>query len=291
MPKATDVRDIAAAELDDAALAALFTLAYEGYPVPLHVDADAVRFMNRSFDFDREASRVIVAEGEPVALAMLGHRGRHGWVGGMGVVAGARRHGYGRRVMGLVIERARALGIVDLDLEVLTQNREAIPLYESLGFVRTRGLGVWRIAPPPMPEGATIERVSLDEGRAIVRRLRRAPEPWQRADATLDRFLEQGLVLEVNCVRVGTRELGAVVYRHAPPRVSVLQLGVEPGEEARGVTALLASLARNDAPDGVRWLNLPEPDPATTVVCDLVPTLEASQHEMRLRLDPSHRTT
>ena len=84
--------------------------------------------------------------------------------------------------------------------------------------------------------------------------------------------------------RANGRVLGAVVHRHSAARVSGLQLGVQAGEEARVIPALLASLTRPDAPERVRWLNLPADHPAAGVVRALAAGTEASQHEMRLPL-------
>ena len=64
--------------------------------------------MVRRFDLDLAASRVARAGGEPVGIALLGLRGDRGWIGGMGVVPGARREGLGRRLMAAVIEQARS---------------------------------------------------------------------------------------------------------------------------------------------------------------------------------------
>ena len=78
-----DVRS--AAELDDGALAELFTAAYEGYLVPFSVDVPTLRFLTEAYDLDRDASRIAIRGGERVGL-----RGR-------GVGASHRRGGVGDR--------------------------------------------------------------------------------------------------------------------------------------------------------------------------------------------------
>ena len=52
-----------AGPLSDEELAALFTASYEGYVVPLALDAGAVRFLTETFDVDRDGSRIAVREG------------------------------------------------------------------------------------------------------------------------------------------------------------------------------------------------------------------------------------
>ena len=66
----------------------------------MQVDEAAVEFLVRTFDLDLDASLVAVDDGEPVGLVNLGVRGERGWIGGLGVVAEARRRGLGRTLDG-----------------------------------------------------------------------------------------------------------------------------------------------------------------------------------------------
>jgi hypothetical protein len=92
-----------AGPLSDGELAALLTASYEGYVVPLALDAAAVRFLTDTFALDRGASRIAVRNRTPVGLANLGVRGTQAWIGGIGVVPstphgrGADAHGGGPR--------------------------------------------------------------------------------------------------------------------------------------------------------------------------------------------------
>src|SRR5262252_9657163 len=92
------------------ALAALFERAYEGYDVPLHVNAGAVAFMLETFDLDPAHSRIAWRDEQPVGLAMLAVRGERAWVGGMGVATEARRQGVGEQLMRALLESAREAG-------------------------------------------------------------------------------------------------------------------------------------------------------------------------------------
>ena len=58
-------------------LAALFTDAYEGYPVPMHVDATGLARMIETSDLDLEAGLVALADGRPIGLCMLSARTAH----------------------------------------------------------------------------------------------------------------------------------------------------------------------------------------------------------------------
>ena len=78
-----------ASELGMSDLAELFTRAYEGYEVPMHVDAGALAFMQEAFDLEPERSRVAWQDGRAVGVGMLGVRGERAWVGGMGAASEA----------------------------------------------------------------------------------------------------------------------------------------------------------------------------------------------------------
>ncbi|HEY6195906.1 MAG TPA: GNAT family N-acetyltransferase, partial [Candidatus Eisenbacteria bacterium] len=138
-------------ELSLERLAELFTRAYESYEVPMHVDAGAIAFMEETLDLYPERSRVAWRGGEPVGVAMLGVRGEAGWVGGMGVIAAARRSGVGEQLMRALIAEARAAGVRRLGLEVLEGNAPARALYEKLGFRKFRRLEVYALENPVAP--------------------------------------------------------------------------------------------------------------------------------------------
>lgn len=237
---------------DLAALAALFTAGYEGYYVPLHVDEQALTFMVGAWDIDLSRSRVALRGEDRVGVAMLGVRGERGWIGGLGVVPGARRSGVGRALMEALLAEAPA----DVSLEVIEQNEPAIRLYESLGFERTRILEVWSLTEQAPPATArTVESRPLGQ----------ADLPWQRADASLPAEVEQ---IEVDGA--------AALIRVTGPRVSVLQL--EAQDETAAEALLAAARARGES---LHYVNVPEGDPASAALQALGGTLELRQFEMR----------
>ncbi|OUM03413.1 GNAT family N-acetyltransferase [Variovorax sp. JS1663] len=79
-----------------------------------------------------------VAEGEVVGwcdiLPVLGEARRHVGVLGIGLVAGARHQGVGRRLMEATIAKAWATGMTRIELIVRADNLNAKALYERLGF-------------------------------------------------------------------------------------------------------------------------------------------------------------
>jgi GNAT superfamily N-acetyltransferase len=198
-------------------LAALFTAAYEGYFVPISVDAAAFRYMVDAWDIDLSRSRVVPGEG----LANLAVRGDRSWIGGIGVVPSARRKGLGRVLMEAVLEVATPT----VTLEVLEQNEPAIKLYESLGFERTRVLEVWSLAEPPLVEAQSVEPSPLGQSDL----------PWQRADESLPEGYER---IEIDG--------GALLFRGA----SVIQLAAPNEETAVKLLSRGTKLQYVNVPEG-----------------------------------------
>jgi ribosomal protein S18 acetylase RimI-like enzyme len=271
-----EIRIVRADSVTPARLAELFTAAYEGYPVPIHTDEAALAFMVQAFDLHLSRSPVAFRGDAPLGLAVLGLRGRRGWVGGMGVIAAERRAGVGRRLMHALIDEARAAGVEELGLEVLEPNGGAISLYEQLGFRRTRLLEVWSL--DAEAERSDAAPVALERARAWIAENRSVGEPWQRADETVERLL--GVGHELEALEVAGR--GAAVFRAAGPAVSILQLVAHDEEAAVGLLA--AMRARGDS---VRFVNVVEGDPASAALRRLGGRLDIRQLEMALQVAPA----
>jgi GNAT superfamily N-acetyltransferase len=79
--------------------------------MPMHIDEAALGWMQEKFDFDLEASRIAFRDGEPVGLVNLGVREANAWIGGVGVVASARRGGVGEALMHAAHDEARSRGV------------------------------------------------------------------------------------------------------------------------------------------------------------------------------------
>ena len=274
MTPPTTLTDAAVLSLES--LADLFNRAYEGYEVALRVDAAAIGFMEEALDLWPERSCVAWRDGQSVGLAMLGVRGNAGWVGGMGVVAAARRSGVGEQLMRALIERARGAGVRRLGLEVLEHNLGARALYEKLGFRTWRRLEVLALEGPGAPPSAPASACSPREARRRIALARRADEPWQRADATVDR-----LDVSTPALRAVTVPDGDAVYRVTDGLAAVLQLCAA-GERPAGL--LLDAIRSREGVRMLRYLNVPDDDPAAVALRARGAVCTAAQFEMALAL-------
>jgi GNAT superfamily N-acetyltransferase len=239
--------------------AELFTAAYEGYVVPMLIDEASLAWMQEKFDFDLDASRIAYRDGDPVGLANLAVRGRDAWIGGVGVVASARRAGVGEALMRAVHEEARSRGVERVWLEVIVENTGALALYEKLGYEVVQDVEVWTL---PAAEGEhTGREVPVSEVRM---QLPERHEPWQRADGTLSHYDDvRGLVTESGAMLFCVR--------------SSAQLQQYAGEPEPLLRALRTC-------GDVYVLNLPADDPAAQVLRELGGSVTVRQHEMLLEL-------
>jgi GNAT superfamily N-acetyltransferase len=239
--------------------AELFTAAYEGYVVPMRIDEASLAWMQEKFDFDLDASRIAYRDGEPVGLANLAVRGRDAWIGGVGVVASARRAGVGEALMYAVHEEARSRGVERVWLEVIVENTGALALYQKLGYELMQDVEVWTL-PPAEGEHAGRE-VPVSEVQA---QLPERHEPWQRADGTLAHYDDvRGLVTDTGAMLFCVR--------------SSAQLQQYTGEPEPLLGALRTF-------GDVYVLNLPADDPAAAVLPELGGSVTIRQHEMLVEL-------
>jgi GNAT superfamily N-acetyltransferase len=239
--------------------AALFNAAYEGYLLPFHLDEQQLAFMDDSFDLDLDASRVAFRDGEPVGLGNLGVRGEDAWIGGVGVVAGARRSGVGEALMGALHEQAQERGVRRVWLEVIVENTGAFALYQKLGYEQVQDVEVWTL---PGAEGEHQGReVPVAEAKTQIPERH---EPWQRADGTLAHYDD---------VRGLATDSGAMLFCVR----SSAQLQQYAGEPEPLIRALRTF-------KDVYVLNLPVDDPAARVLRELGGSVVVRQHEMLLAL-------
>jgi ribosomal protein S18 acetylase RimI-like enzyme len=245
--------------------AELFNAAYEGYIMPFHVDEATLAFMDDAFDLDLDASQIALRDGERVGLGNLGLRGEDAWIGGVGVVAGARRSGIGAALMRALHEQARERGVWRVWLEVIVENTGAFALYEKLGYKTVRDVEVWSLPAAEHGEANAAREVPAAEAHARIRELGSNREPWQRADRTLAHYADaRGLVTDA----------GAVVYRQPGEHIQVVQIAGEPEPLLRALCTL----------GQVSVLNLPEDDAAAPVLDELGGSVVVRQHEMLLEL-------
>jgi ribosomal protein S18 acetylase RimI-like enzyme len=273
------VRFVSAATVSLEAFAAAFTAGFEGYAVPISVDAVWLARRVRYEHHDLQNSLIAFEGDEAVGVAMLAARGERGWVCGFGVVPRWRGRGLSRRLMSELVTRARASGLRRLSLEVLKGNTAALRLYERAGMRVTRDLLVlerpaeWRAA--KTPRGAAPQEAPASELLEHFTRLHPERPAWQREPASLLAAKLSGLYLGPR-----SRPRAYALFKHtADGEAHISDLAAADAQQARAMCAALAMPGR-----ALRVQNEPERSPYVAPLLEHGFAEVLRQHEMTMEL-------
>jgi ribosomal protein S18 acetylase RimI-like enzyme len=95
---------------------------------------DPHKDIQRKLQVHPELFLVGTVEGKVVASVMVGYDGHRGWINYLAVDPAVRRQGLGRTIMAEAENRLRALGCPKINLQVRTNNTEAIEFYKRIGY-------------------------------------------------------------------------------------------------------------------------------------------------------------
>jgi GNAT superfamily N-acetyltransferase len=280
-----DLTLLPARAVSPAERAQLLNRAYADYFVPMHVSADQMAAMDRFYDIDLGRSVVARAGGELVGMALLGVRGRRGWISGVGVLPQHRRLGIAGAMVASLVEAARQLGLRDLSLEVISQNIPAWRLYAAAGFAVTRELLIWRRSPDADPLPIPEERLVEAKPATLLARFdhwHSEPATWQREAATLAMMAETGRLKGYQLEWLGAPAAYCLVSGHGEA-LWLMDLGIDP---ATGIVTpgrvLLQALAHLHWGRAMTISNVPADDPVNRVLAALRFLVTVRQVEMRL---------
>jgi RimJ/RimL family protein N-acetyltransferase len=266
--------------LDPEALGAAFLRVYENYVVPVQMTPEWLARHLETNDVDREASPLwIDPSGQAVALGLLGVRGARGWIGGFGVAVDHRGKGLSRALARDMLDRSAALGLAQVQLEVITQNEFAIKTYRGAGFEIRRDLLVYVRPADASPHTSGDARVhAVDADLALAAAVEARGEGalpgmcWQREPASM---LGRG---ELEALAIGAPGEGSYLLYGATPtglRIAALWASGD-GDVATLVAALIAR--HPNLP--VSLLNEPEESPYRAALEQLGFVERLRQHEM-----------
>ena len=146
-------------EFNSVQLAQILTQCFEGYLMPVQMNAEAFERRFRAEHLDAVLSFVYSQNGLPQGIVLISRRGKNSRVAAMGVAINARGQGLGRLMLQNAIHAASKRGDQSMVLEVFEQNTKALALYQSLGFeVMRRLVGYSR----PARRGVPCNLVEID---------------------------------------------------------------------------------------------------------------------------------
>jgi ribosomal protein S18 acetylase RimI-like enzyme len=257
--------------LDDEGRARAFMRVYEDYVIPVRLTATQLGAHIEVNDVALEESPLWLDDhGDVAALSLFGRRGARGWIGGFGVSPAHRRRGLSGELCAVLLERARALGMAGVQLEVLVNNPHAIRTYARHGFETRRQLLI-------LARAATAGPTGIEHGREIgpwaAPALRdRAPRPvvqpcWQREPESVWR------TVGLTCLAADAPDDGFAVTLVGDESIRILALHAR---DAGLLAALVTDLVGRFPARSVMLLNEPEESP-------LCPWLAALGFEERMR--------
>jgi ribosomal protein S18 acetylase RimI-like enzyme len=265
------------------ALTDAYNRARVDYLVPMPMSVGRLEAYIHNYDIVLDASRVVVADGEIIGLALMGVRGQSVWVTRMGVLPTRRRRGAGRALMlGLLSEAARR-GAQEMWLEVIHGNTPAHQLFRSLSFVETRDLLILR-RPPGAPDSAPDDYATLLTHQDAVRLLdSRSDQPsWLLQTRSL---LNAGSLAALRVERPGLA--GWLAFRADPFQLTHLVLKAEEGTPEQVGLALLGALHHHYPALDTVVDNLPADDSFIPAYTQLGYVVSFRRIEMRRPLELS----
>jgi GNAT superfamily N-acetyltransferase len=286
-----ELRLVPAHTVGEWTLTQAFNRAFEGYFVPMAQTPASLLAMIAQTDVSLADSIVALdPDDAPAGIGLMAVRPPRGWIAGMGLAVAWRGQGLGASMMRPLIDRARALGLARLQLEVLEQNTPARRLYTKLGFVEERPLLVFKGAPLALAEyraphaDAGPQAVPVAEALEVFDAMHIVAPSWQRERATLGRLA--GDLQALGLVDAGSLS-AYVLYSQTDSGTSLLDAGARGATHAlrqMDVGALVYALVARMPRAPIRAINVPPGDPLEAVLTALGCPLVSRQQEMMLPL-------
>jgi ribosomal protein S18 acetylase RimI-like enzyme len=158
---------------------------FEGYFVPIQFNVTSFLTMVRKDGIDLNISSILIADGEPVGIALLARRGWTSRVAAMGIARQARGKGAGSWLMDKTIQEAAERGEREVVLEVIEQNESAVHLYQKYGFEIIRRLVGFLRKDAGENETTELQEIDLREAARMIAQYGAADLPWQLSAETI----------------------------------------------------------------------------------------------------------
>lgn len=174
-----------ASDLPTPDLVQLLNLSFEGYVVPVRFEHSLVMTMLRKDNVDLEASRILLADGEPSGIALIARRGWSSRLAAMGLAKDARGKKAGSWLMENLIREARERGDRRMSLEVIEQNEAGVRLYKRHGFQVVRWLVSFVHQDAKQAAKKGLQELDLREMGRLVSLYGLPDLPWQLSGETI----------------------------------------------------------------------------------------------------------
>ena len=160
-------------------LVKLLNRGFENYFVPIQLNVPAFLTMILKDSLDLIASRVLLAEEEPLGIALIARRGWTSRLAAMGISQPIRGRGAGTWFMEKLIHEACERQDREMVLEVIEGNEPAVRLYQKYGFQTVRRLIGLIHRAGPEPETGDLQEIDPRAMGRLILQHGQADLPWQ----------------------------------------------------------------------------------------------------------------
>ncbi|MEQ8677185.1 MAG: GNAT family N-acetyltransferase [Aggregatilineales bacterium] len=268
-------------ELDE--VVTIFNAGYEGYIMPVNVNADWMSGNLSQNDTQLALSRIALVDGEAAGICLLAKRSTHGWINAVGVAPPFRRQGIARALMTTIFDVARENGITQVNLECIVGNDGALALYQSLGFTITRKLLILTREPdltalPPAPHDFVIQPAEFEDVIGYYDAFHPQPNPWQRS--------KESLITSASNTQQWVARKNDTVHAYLIARVIgeniIITDAAYDTNADDALLTLLIHLHQTYPEHTTRVVNLPQNDPTLPLFDRLGYKETMAQHEMTM---------
>lgn len=222
-----------ASDLPTPDLVQLLNLSFEGYVVPVHFEHSLVMTMLRKDNVDLEASRILLADGQPSGIALIARRGWSSRLAVMGLAKEMRGKKAGSWLMENLIREARERGDRRMSLEVIEQNEAGVRLYKRHGFQVVRWLVSFVHQDAKQAAKNGLQELDLREIGRLVSLYGLPDLPWQLSGETIALLTPPARAYRTNdgaCIAISNPKAEHVV---------IWSLLVEPDARGKGLAVEL----------------------------------------------------
>lgn len=222
-----------ASDLPTPDLVQLLNLSFEGYVVPVHFEHSLVMTMLRKDNVDLEASRILLADGQPSGIALIARRGWSSRLAVMGLAKEMRGKKAGSWLMENLIREARERGDHRMTLEVIEQNEAGVRLYKRHGFQVIRRLVSFVHQDAKQAAKNGLQELDLREIGRLVSLYGLPDLPWQLSGETIALLTPPARAYRTNdgaCIAISNPKAEHVV---------IWSLLVEPDARGKGLAVEL----------------------------------------------------
>lgn len=275
-------RTLADTSIDN--ILAAFNKSFSDYITPLQLTMQQLEAKIASDNIDLSISPGAFVDGELVGFILHGYRfyqGKHlAYNAGTGVIPSQRGQGLTTKLYEFVMPLLMERGVEELSLEVITENKPALAIYEKTGFKKTRLLHCYRGAVKTIQPDA-YEVLPLENyDWPLLQSFWDMQPSWQNAIPAMEAL--QAVNRSV-CVYLEGILRGYLIFNPAVKRVQ--QFAIDPAFRHRGLATAMFSRIVPDAGGQVSVINVDADSTATTGFLESIGLQRfVSQYEMVARV-------